>query len=93
MRVGSRIDTGHLSVSWVPNHKGNPRLGLVVPLYGGTAVSRNRLRRRLKEVARVSVMGKLDGTDVVIRAKPNAYRTDFSTLRVEILRWFGSLSD
>ncbi len=93
MRDGLRRDTGHLAISWVPNHMGNPRLGLVVPLYGGTAVSRNRLRRRIKEIARRLVMDGLGEVDVVIRAKPNAYRADFPTLKAEILRWLRSSNE
>lgn len=38
-------------------------------------------------------MGGLGGIDVVILAKPGAYRIDFKTLRAEILRWFRSLNE
>jgi len=41
-----------LDFIWMDNEVGHPRLGLVVPRYQQTAVARNRLRRRLKELWR-----------------------------------------
>ena len=46
------------------------RLGLAVPAGAGPAVSRNRLRRRLREIIRAYGLG--DGLDVVIRADKKA---------------------
>ena len=57
---------------------------MVVAKYGHTVVKRNRLRRRLRELARVLLIPKLSGLDLVIRALPSAYAADFRELAVEV---------
>ena len=52
--------------------------------YGHTVVKRNQLRRRLRELARVLLIPKLSGLDLVIRALPNAYAADFKELAEDI---------
>ena len=51
------------------NAVGHPRLGLVVPRYQQTAVARNRLRRRLRELWRREVQPDQPARDLVIRAR------------------------
>ena len=60
------------------------RVAVVVAKYGHTVVKRNRLRRRLRELARVLLIPKLSGVDLVIRALPGAYTADFRELAVEV---------
>ena len=52
--------------------------------YGHTVVKRNQLRRRLRELARVLLIPKLSGLDLVIRALPSAYAADFKELAADI---------
>ena len=59
-------------------------MAVVVAKYGHTIVKRNRLRRRLRELARVLLVPKLSGLDLVIRALPSAYEADFKALAVEV---------
>ena len=54
------------------------RLGLAVPSGAGRAVTRNRLRRRLREIVRA--YGPGDGMDVVIRADKSAAGRNFQEL-------------
>ena len=49
---GTRRRLAHLDVIWMDNTAGQPRMGLIVPKYQSTAVARNRLRRRLREIWR-----------------------------------------
>jgi ribonuclease P protein component len=72
---------------WNPNPLDYPRMGLVVPKYRSTAVARNRLRRRLRELWRTEVQPVQGSRDLVIRARPAAYRAQFATLRGELLGW------
>jgi len=59
---------------------------VVVPRHAHTAVLRNRLRRRIREIGRRYVLPALDQpTDVGIRARPAAYDIPFEHLRVEIV--------
>lgn len=61
-----------------------PRVGFVVPRYRKSAVDRNRLKRRLRELVRLHVLPTLRPLDVVIRVMPAAYSRDFDTLREEL---------
>jgi len=60
------------------------RVGIVVPMYGRNAVARNRLKRRLRELVRVELLATLGASDVLIRARPDAYRAAFLALRDDI---------
>lgn len=63
---------------------GVPRVGFIVPRHGQTAVARNRLKRRLRELARLELLPVLGSVDVVIRATPPAYGRDFGALQREV---------
>jgi ribonuclease P protein component len=72
---------------WMDNTTGHPRIGLIVPRFQSTAVARNRLRRRLREIWRRDLQGAVPPCDLVIRARPEAYTADFGALRAELLGW------
>ena len=76
-----------LDFIWMDNEVGHPRLGLVVPRYQQTAVARNRLRRRLKELWRREVQPDEPARDLVIRARREAYAAAFADLRADLLAW------
>ena len=61
------------------------RVGIIVPRSGQTAVARNRLKRRLREIVRVDVLPLLQPLDVIVRAGPPAYRLEFAQLREEVV--------
>jgi ribonuclease P protein component len=67
------------------------RLGLVVPKHRQTAVRRNRVKRRLREILRLEVLPRLDAggcaRDVVVRARRDAYDATYAQLRDELVRW------
>ena len=90
-RVGRRRRTPRLDIAWYPNDTGHPRLGVIVPRYGGTAVARNYLRRQLREIARRQVLPGLTALDVVLRSRPEAYRAEFSQLTQDLEVWRHSL--
>lgn len=62
-------------------------MGLIVPKFQSTAVARNRLRRRLREIWRRELQGTMAAVDVVIRARPAAYEAGFEALREQLLGW------
>lgn len=74
----------HLDIAWRPNTKGHARIGIVVPRFERTAVARNRLRRRVREILRRDLLGSLPPVDLVIRAKRVAYVARFAVLRAEL---------
>jgi len=59
-------------------------LGIVVPRFRQTAVARNRLRRRLRELLRRDPLRTLPPVDLVVRAKRTAYAASFADLRAEL---------
>lgn len=88
---GHRRRFARLDLAWCPNDIAHPRLAVIVPRHGETAVARNRLRRRLREVARREILPTLPPLDVVIRARPPAYAADVPDLRAELDQWLQSL--
>lgn len=59
---------------------------MVVPRYRNSAVRRNLLRRRIREIGRRQVLPVLtDATDIAVRARPSAYEASFETLRRELV--------
>ncbi|MGH7483814.1 MAG: ribonuclease P protein component [Longimicrobiales bacterium] len=93
LRRGRRSKTGHLDVF----DSGSPavfsRIGLVVARHRRSAVERNRLKRRLREILRREILPKLERDvevgprDVLVRARAEAYEASFEELRTELLAW------
>ena len=72
---------------WADNTTGHPRLGLIVPKFQHTAVARNRLRRRLRELWRREIQMVQPDWDLIIRARREAYDAGFDQLRAELCGW------
>ncbi len=81
---GRHWHTPHLDLAWRRNAIGHPRMGIVVPRFQFTAVARNRLRRRLREILRRDALARLPAVDLVVRAKRAAYAAPFAALRAEL---------
>lgn len=62
----------------------HPRVGVIVPRFKHSAVERNRLKRRLRELARLALLPEIPPLDLVIRARPEAYAASFATLEAEL---------
>lgn len=60
------------------------RVALVVPKYGFTAVRRNKLKRRMRELTRALVLPQPVSCDLLVRARRDAYDASFAALREEI---------
>jgi ribonuclease P protein component len=59
-------------------------VGLIVPKQKHTSVERNRLKRRLRELARTRLLPVLPPVDVVVRTLPEAYGASFAALEREV---------
>lgn len=70
-RRGLRVSRPTLIVHAVPAPDG-PRIGFVVSGALGNAVTRNRVKRRLRHLAMAHVADTPAGIDVVVRALPRA---------------------
>jgi ribonuclease P protein component len=84
---GRRRRFGYLEMIWTDNPTGHPRMGLIVPRFQSSAVARNRLRRRIREIWRRDVQQHQPAWDLVIRARREAYGAAFSALREDLLAW------
>ena len=74
------------AVHALPNTLMGARLGLSVSKKVGTAVKRNGVRRRLKEIFRCSADDLPVGLDLVISARPAAADASFEELSDEFSR-------
>jgi ribonuclease P protein component len=71
-RHGRSFASRYLVLYWFPREEGDktePRLGLAVPKSVGSAVTRNRLKRRLREVWRAGLERVPPGRDYVLVAR------------------------
>ena len=84
---GRRRRLEHLDMIWMDNQSGQPRMGLIVPKFQLSAVARNRLRRRLREIWRRDIQAQQPALDIVIRARREAYGASFDVLRSQLLAW------
>ena len=66
-----------------------PRVGFVVSKAVGTAVVRNRTKRRLRALMAARLKELPLGTDVVVRANPAAAQSDSSALGADLDRLLG----
>ncbi|HRP99705.1 MAG TPA: ribonuclease P protein component [Terrimesophilobacter sp.] len=87
LRRGQRI-AGQFTVThlYASGSSDPPRFGFVVSGKVGSAVTRNRVRRRLRHIAREALDGLAPGTDVVIRALPDSVGATWASLQGEITR-------
>ena len=83
-RAGRRLRTEHLEVRTVASLLSHVRLAVIVGKHRHTVVERNRLRRRLRELARIRLIPFHSRLDVVIRSLPAAYDASFSVLTDEM---------
>lgn len=70
-RHGRSVSTRFLVLYWFPREDdAPPRLGIAVPKGAGTAVERNRVKRRLREAWRERLDRVPPGRDYVLVARP-----------------------
>ena len=88
IREGKRIRTVHLDVRIVASPLEFPRVGIVVPRHQRSAVDRNRLKRRLRELVRIELLPSLrerPAVDLAIRARREAYSAGVDGLRADVI--------
>jgi ribonuclease P protein component len=86
----------HLDVRVLASPLAHSRVGVVVPRHRHSAVDRNRLKRRLRELVRVELLPALSehaSRDISIQARREAYTAEFSALRDDIQSVAARLAD
>lgn len=81
LRSGKRVRARLFDVRRLANTVGHARLAIVVPKFGFTAVRRNQLKRRVRELSRTIVLPSMPACDVLLRARRDAYAATFEDLR------------
>ncbi len=91
-RTGRRRHGTLATLHFVPNQVGNPRIGLTASRKVGSAVVRQRLKRRIREIyRRWQDRHSLPSLDLVFHLKPGAGQAEFDVLRLEVLRLLAGL--
>jgi len=57
-----------------------------VPRHSHSAVDRNRVKRRIREIVRLDMLPVLPNVDLVVRALPSAYVAGIAELREQCVR-------
>jgi len=82
---GQRRFGAHMTLFYLRrSESGAARFGFSVAKHLGSAVERNRIKRRLREVVRLHRPQLAGPVDVVINPKKSALQADFSELQSEI---------
>ena len=87
IRGGRRVGRGTVVVHLLteePVQAITARAGFVVSKAVGTAVVRNKVRRRLRHLVRPMLSDLPDGTVLVVRALPAAAQASFATLGADL---------
>jgi len=80
-RAGSRTMVVHL---WTPEGDGPVRVGFVVSKAIGSAVIRNRVKRRLRHLAREQISSLPGSAVLVVRALPPAAEASYADLGLDL---------
>jgi ribonuclease P protein component len=88
MRKGRRgsTPTQGVTVHVVKRTDGVKRYGFIITKKTGNAVTRNRLKRQLREIAYKHMTETTTGCDVVMRVNPSPVETTWEALNTEVFK-------
>ena len=84
LKKGRRVRTLDLDVRLLASPLSFVRVGIVVPRHGQSAVRRNLVKRRLRELSRKILLPVQVSMNVVIRCNPSVYGRTFEELRQQL---------
>ncbi|MGE5253526.1 MAG: ribonuclease P protein component [Planctomycetaceae bacterium] len=87
-REGDKIQTPHFRVSICPNGLSHSRLGITVGRKIGSAVQRNRIKRRVREFFRLNKNSLPGPMDLVVTAREGAVSLNFWQVSEELKDFF-----
>jgi len=90
-RKGRSAVTPCMVVYCQKNRQGRSRLGVTVSIKLGKAVTRNRVRRQLREIYRLHQNEMKPGYDVIVVARVRAAHTAYQRLENAFLEALGQL--
>lgn len=89
---GRRASSSSFVLFALPNGLGHCRIGLTVTRKTGGAVTRNRVKRRLREIYRTNRELFDEPFDLVVNARPSIKERSFDELERELLRTYRRLA-
>jgi ribonuclease P protein component len=84
-REGRKRTSRHFAIFFRPNAGPAPRFGISAKKSLGTAVRRNRMRRRIREIVRVRFEEIAPGWDIVIHPRSSVATAEFGPLAAELI--------
>lgn len=84
-RRGRKHSSAHVTCYCLPNELGYGRFGLTIKAAVGTAVRRNRIKRRVRELIRLHREEFRAGWDVILHPKPEVGTLPFAQLEQEFV--------
>lgn len=87
LKEGKRITTSFVNIFVLNRHDQNEvrRLGLITSRKVGTAVERNRAKRKLRELFRINKHKLTPGLDIIFVLKPEITLTGYSRIKETVL--------
>lgn len=93
LRMGRWINRNHITISYLRGNADGVRLAFLVGKRVGKAVVRNKLRRRLREIARQRSHILPAGVDLCIKADQSAGACSFQELEEDMVEGFKKLRE
>jgi ribonuclease P protein component len=84
VRSGAKVRAKLLDLRRLDSPENIARVAVVVAKFGYSAVERNKLKRRLRELVRMRMLPVLAPMDLLVRARREAYGATFEMLRDDI---------
>ena len=84
MRSGIKVRAKLLDLRRLDSAAGHPRFAVVVAKFSFSAVQRNKVKRRLRELVRLHMLPVLPPMDLLVRARREAYGATFEMLSDDI---------
>lgn len=86
--TGNSYATSFLVLYWLSNQKKYNRFGFSISKKIGNAVTRNKLRRRLKEIIRFNEKNMVNGYDFIFIARKPVVKLEFIRLKKDVFKLF-----
>ena len=84
MRSGVKVRAKLLDLRRLDSTANHARVAVIVAKFSFSAVQRNKLKRRLRELVRLRMLPVLPPMDLLVRARREAYAATFEMLSDDI---------
>jgi ribonuclease P protein component len=84
VRTGAKVRAKLLDLRRLEPADGTFRVAIVVGKFGFSAVARNQLKRRLRELVRLYMLPALPPMDLLVRARRDTYAATYAMLHDEV---------